>query len=238
MQAWLRKHYQTLELESSASFEQARQAFKTLSFIWHPDRQPEKYKEIAAEKIQSINEAYQFFEGNREYLNQQQKWEPDFGISIEEKNYNCVEKECIRCNGSGFVANDVSNSSEFTHVNCPVCSGEGMIIVDERNCCADCHGNGMNPDVSTEDRNEYIDNHLNELNFTQKFAKKLHYKKLWLKFHQEELVCKSCKGSGYFYLKQNQRHEDERRLFSEADFLYAMENSDKRQGERRHPVTN
>jgi hypothetical protein len=237
MRNWLNNYYNILEIDSSYTFENVKKNYKELSFIWHPDRHPDKYKKRAENKIQELNEAFDYFDNNREYLNNTEgKWEPDFGYE-ENNSYHSNIIECLRCNASGYIANSVQGSQKFQHIDCPVCSGNAYIIADERNGCQQCDGKGLNPNVSSEDRDGYIENELEKLNLIEKIHSKLHYKKLWLKFFNEKMLCQSCSGSGYFYYRHNKRKDGiDRRLSSEADFLFFIENSEKRKNERRKPI--
>ena len=237
MQNWLNKYYNILEIDSSYNFDKTKQSYKELSFIWHPDRQPEKFKKRAEEKIQLLNEAFSYFKKHREYLNNtSDKWEVDYGYE-ESDQYQSKIIECNRCNSSGFVAGAVANSLKFKHVDCPVCFGNAYLIVDDRNICQCCDGKGINSNISNDDREAYIQTHLKKLNIIEKIHSKLYYKKLWLKFHINKLLCKSCSGSGYFYYRSNKRKDNkDRRIPTEADFLFSLEKSNKRNQERRKPA--
>jgi hypothetical protein len=237
MRDWLNDYYSILEIDASKTFEHTKQSYKELSFIWHPDRHPEQYKKRAEEKIQKLNEAFSYFEKNREYLsNAEQKWEFEQSVVVSNP-YESKLIECVRCNASGYVAESVENSQNFNHVDCHICNGNAYVIIDERNCCLSCEGKGMNPNITESDREEYIQYHLEKLNIIEKFHSKLITKKLWLKFYLEKMLCQSCEGVGYFYYRSNKRKENkDRRLSSEADFLFMLENSEKRKQDRRKPI--
>jgi curved DNA-binding protein CbpA len=56
----LEPYYKVLGLELGASLEEINKAYKTLAFVWHPDRFPQENQELirsAAEKLKEINHA-------------------------------------------------------------------------------------------------------------------------------------------------------------------------------------
>jgi curved DNA-binding protein CbpA len=57
----LREAFQMLELDRNASIEEAKQAYKDLANIWHPDRfsNNPRLKQKAEEKLKRINAAYE-----------------------------------------------------------------------------------------------------------------------------------------------------------------------------------
>ncbi len=56
--------FNILELPSTATWEEVRQAYREMVKVWHPDRFPndEKFKQRATRKIQDINTAYKLLE--------------------------------------------------------------------------------------------------------------------------------------------------------------------------------
>ena len=55
--------YEVLELEPGASWEQVRQAYRDLAYVWHPDRYPDSrplLKRKAEDKLKAINAAYEY----------------------------------------------------------------------------------------------------------------------------------------------------------------------------------
>ena len=56
----LAEHYKVLELEYGASPEEAKQAYKDLAMVWHPDRFSDnpRLQQKAQEKLKVVNEAY------------------------------------------------------------------------------------------------------------------------------------------------------------------------------------
>jgi DnaJ-class molecular chaperone len=57
----LRKAFEMLDLDRNASIEEAKQAYKDLANIWHPDRfsNNPRLKQKAEEKLKRINAAYE-----------------------------------------------------------------------------------------------------------------------------------------------------------------------------------
>ncbi len=57
-----RKHYKILEIERSASLEEARQAYRDLIAVWHPDRYAHnpRLQKKALEKVKTVNAAFEF----------------------------------------------------------------------------------------------------------------------------------------------------------------------------------
>ena len=57
----IQRCYELLELKSDASLDEARQAYRDISYVWHPDRFSHNYriKKKAEEKLKEINEAYE-----------------------------------------------------------------------------------------------------------------------------------------------------------------------------------
>lgn len=47
-----------LDVGEDASPEEIKQAYRDLSMVWHPDRHPERLKELTTRKMQELNEAY------------------------------------------------------------------------------------------------------------------------------------------------------------------------------------
>ncbi len=56
------KHFEILELDQSASPEEARQAYRDLIAVWHPDRYTHnsRLQQKALEKMKAVNSAYEF----------------------------------------------------------------------------------------------------------------------------------------------------------------------------------
>ena len=55
----MKKYYEILEVNPKASQEIIEKAYKVLAKKYHPDLQEEQYKELAKQKMQEINEAYE-----------------------------------------------------------------------------------------------------------------------------------------------------------------------------------
>lgn len=228
------EHLRQLDLEPGCRIDEVRKAFRTLSFIWHPDRQPEQYVDLAQAKLQRINDAHEFFSSQPEALDTEGICE-----ALESKpethtgNYKVHKASCVRCQGSGLVASEVGSKGEFEHSECEVCRGTGQVVVDDRNLCKCCMGEGLNPKLSPEDRESWIETEMLSRGWFDRHLNPLEYKRLWLRYHQEHMVCSSCHGSGYFFYKPDER-KNERRQDSAADFLRDLvEDFDGRQKDRR-----
>jgi len=78
------KCFRTLELDPGASLAEARQAYKDLVNIWHPDRfsQNPRLREKAEKKLKEINAAY---EEVKAFLSSQQEHEPTTVAAAEDE---------------------------------------------------------------------------------------------------------------------------------------------------------
>ena len=72
----IKKCYEILELEPDASLDDAKQAYKDLVNIWHPDRVSNnpRLKQKAEEKLKEVNLAYERVEA---FLSSKQELEPE-----------------------------------------------------------------------------------------------------------------------------------------------------------------
>ena len=212
-----------LDCELGAKPEDIRRSYRVLSFIWHPDRHPEPYKKVAEEKTQKINSAYEWLMAHENLLVETQKIESLQMPSLKsESSYEVKSSDCIRCHGSGEVAKEVNWNGEFETESCPVCLGSGQVVVDDRNACRDCQGQGLNPNISHQDRHEWIDAQMRTRGWFDRHLNPNEFKRLWLQFHHEKMICSSCHGSGYFFHKPNLRQEERRRVAA-TDFLRDLE---------------
>ena len=61
MEMELERCLEILDLDASASVDEARQAYKDLATVWHPDRIPDnpRLRRKAQEKLKEINAAYE-----------------------------------------------------------------------------------------------------------------------------------------------------------------------------------
>jgi hypothetical protein len=216
-------HLHQLDLDIGSSLDDVRQAFRTLSFIWHPDRQPATYTDLAKSKIQRINAAYEWINKNPDVLQEAPKeLAPEPSPSAEAQAYKAKTSKCIRCHGSGLVAVEVNWKGEFEHETCEICDGRGKIVVDHRNQCKDCAGEGLNLNIDPKERSQWIETQMANLGWFDRNMNPNEYKRHWLQFHRERGICSSCKGSGFFYHRPDIRR-NERRVDSAADFLHVLQ---------------
>jgi curved DNA-binding protein CbpA len=87
----IRQCFDVLELDSNASLDEAKQAYKDMVNIWHPDRfsNNPRLKQKAEDKLKEINEAYEMIQSFLHSNKQQPKTAPYVkGNSVEEANAN------------------------------------------------------------------------------------------------------------------------------------------------------
>lgn len=234
------KHFNHLELSPGADMATVRKAYKDLTFIWHPDRHPAHLKERAQEKLQFLNEAYQFFNQFPEALTFiDEDNQDDFFNSINKKgklqdsyDVKIVKQQCHRCHGTGQIATDVDWKGSFVNEKCDICNGSGAVLVDPRHHCQDCDGEGLNPNVDHDKRQDWIESKIKTLDWWKKNLKPVEYKKLWLKFHYDHLICGTCRGSGFALYRPDFRQK-ERRKECGTDYLHNIHHEDKRKNDRR-----
>jgi RecJ-like exonuclease len=241
MTSTAKTHFHHLDLFPGASLSDVRKSYRDLTFIWHPDRHPDHLKNRAQEKLQAINEAYKFFSNFPEALLFNEE-EDDFfqcinkGKLEDSHHFSLTPKTCQRCHGSGKMAKDVNWKGGFVHDTCEICDGKGRIFVDPRHQCHDCDGDGLNSKVDHEERQTWIDAKLKSQQWWTRNLNPVEYKKLWLKFHHNHLICGSCRGSGYALFRQDYR-QDQRRLECDADFLHHLHHDEQRKNDRRVKIS-
>jgi len=231
----IRLHLAQLESELGSTFEDIRTNFRRLSFIWHPDRQPSEYRQVAEEKLKKINEAYLFFEQTPEALgacSENEAVESDSQGTPSSSRYEVHPLQCPRCEGSGQVAVDVDRLGRFVNQPCPVCAGSQRILIDSRNCCRDCQGHGVRPNLHDADCEAWIDKEMLKRGWLQRHLHPIIYKQSWLRYQQEVAQCASCSGAGYFYFRQDGR-KGERRRSTPIDFIINPQGSEIRRRDRR-----
>ena len=228
------QHLNQLDLEPGCDIDDVKKSYRSLSFIWHPDRQPERYSTLAKAKMQRLNAAHAYFCSNPEMLADDDVEKiADCESEKEEPGYRAYSASCVRCHGSGLVAKEIGRVGQFEYEDCCVCKGSGKVVIDERNLCKDCTGAGLDPSLSSSDREEWIEAELQKRGWFDRHLNPLEYKRLWLRYHKEHLICSSCNGSGYFFYRPDER-KGERRMSSAADFLRELGKSGEyRKKERR-----
>jgi hypothetical protein len=228
------QHLNQLDLEPGCDLDEVKKSYRSLSFIWHPDRQPERYSTLAKAKMQRLNAAHAYFCAQPEMLADDDV-EKMVECQTKEDNasYRAHSSSCVRCHGSGLVAKEIGRVGQFEYEDCCVCKGSGKIVIDERNLCKDCTGAGLDPSLSSSDRERWIDGELQKRGWFDRHLNPLEYKRLWLRYHKEHLICSSCNGAGYFFYRPDER-KGERRTSSAADFLRELgEGGEFRKKERR-----
>jgi DnaJ-class molecular chaperone len=231
----LDRHLLKLDCRRGSTMGEIRRAYRLLSFVWHPDRHPEVYRDVAQEKLQEINASYQWLLTHPDQLSEPQEVDsivaPD--PSAVDEAYRAKSTRCTRCHGSGEVATGVEWNGEFSTESCDICLGAGALVVDDRNVCRCCEGTGLNEGVTQQERKDWIDSQMRMRGWFDRHLNPNEYKRLWLQFHREHMVCSSCKGSGYFFQKPDMR-KGERRKSSALDFLMELDGVEKeRQKDRR-----
>ena len=230
----VREHFIQLDAESGMSLDELKLNFRRLSFIWHPDRQPAEYRQLAEEKLQKINEAFEFFEQNSSLLESpiEHLDTSDLNQPPSAFQYDVSPKECPRCDGSGRISSDVDFLGRFVNETCPICTGQQQILVDERNSCRDCEGEGNRPHLHDSDREDWIDKEMRKRGWLERNLHPIAYKRMWLRFQREVAQCASCSGAGYFYYRHDCR-QGQRRSSSPIDFLQEIQGSEHRHQDRR-----
>jgi len=91
----IRQCFDVLELDSNASIDEAKQAYKDMVNIWHPDRfsNNPRLKQKAENKLKEINEAYEMMQS---FLSTKQPLEPE---KAPHGKYDSESE--IRANASG-----------------------------------------------------------------------------------------------------------------------------------------
>jgi hypothetical protein len=58
-------HYQVLDINQTATYEEIKEAYRLLAMVWHPDRVQEKNRERASEKMKEVNNAYEILSNTK-----------------------------------------------------------------------------------------------------------------------------------------------------------------------------
>ncbi len=228
----------TLDLSPGANLEDVRQSFKELSFIWHPDRQPERMRLRAEKKIKALSVAYEYFCFNPSFLDEVGTQELVDAEAASEHpplppsgdTYTVNQRTCPRCGGSGQTALTVDANGSDIHGTCPICQGEGFLLVDDRNLCRTCDGNGKNPGLSDEDILALLAEELDRYPLMTSEQRRIRHRKLWIRQQNGQGLCASCHGSGFFYYRTNHRSKSHNDTFA-FQYQHPSETwSDKRTG--------
>jgi hypothetical protein len=232
MKDLIRHHLSQLEGDPGISLEDLKGNFRRLSFIWHPDRHPDEYRLLTEEKLQKINEAFAFFQKNPEalgedVLNTEEEKEPDSPL-----RYEVVSVRCVRCDGSSEVSVDVDPLGRFISQTCPVCQGQSRILIDRRNNCRDCKGEGVRPHLHETDQEHWIETEMRKRGWIERNFNPVAYQRTWLRYQKEIAQCSSCSGAGHFYYRPDLR-KGQRRSSSPLDYLQSIQGTEHRQNDRR-----
>jgi hypothetical protein len=184
-----KKWWQEFDLEPGASLEDLRRARKDLLFVWHPDRMPERLRDLATERCQRINAAYEALTAGGEELENQSE---------------LVEAECRRCGGLGDVATGLDASGQFVRETCPTCRGAGTLICVASSRCRSCAGDGRDEAAKTVQRLDHVRSHLGALPPGSR-AWRRRYRRLLLRYDNEVLPCRTCGGAGFTFFRPDGR---------------------------------
>ena len=98
----MKKYYEILEVNPKASQEIIEKAYKVLAKKYHPDLQEEQHKELAKQKMQEINEAYEILSDanksaqyDQQLANEEQR---ELQRKIEEQNKVYEQSQNIQQN--------------------------------------------------------------------------------------------------------------------------------------------
>tara|TARA_B100001287_G_C22497392_1_gene441881 strand:- start:200 stop:688 length:489 start_codon:yes stop_codon:yes gene_type:complete len=102
------KYYKVLDLQTSATDDEIKKAYKKLAVKWHPDKNPDN-KEEAENKFKEISEAY-------EILTNKDKYRNDNGFRQHGRQINPMDIFNQMFNGGGGVAGFSVNNAMFVQM--------------------------------------------------------------------------------------------------------------------------
>ena len=117
------RYLAVLELKPGVSFNEVKSAYRDLSVIWHPDRQPERLKARANAKLTEINLAYEWLSKNRHYISKLSAKTPPSSII-----------KCTKCNTRNRIINDLKPGVHFRKYTCRACNEFLFAVVKCRKC--------------------------------------------------------------------------------------------------------
>lgn len=229
MKTQAQEHLDQLDLDWGSSIDDVRQAFRRLSFIWHPDRHPEAYQELAEQKMCKLNDAFQFFNSEPARLSPPEpEWisEPSSDLPREKR---IAVVTCARCQGKGKVVEAVDGLGRFQQTSCRPCGGKGEVVVDLDHACQNCGGTGMN-EVSDQEREAWMDVEMRKRGLFERNFNPALAKHLWHRHFLEKELCSDCGGVGYAF-HHRERRKTHRRKASAADFLQELQGEERRSQE-------
>lgn len=126
MQDEIVKNLAVLELRPGAGFKDVKKAYRDLSTIWHPDRQPERLKSRATARLTQINLAYEWLSKNQYRLSKlsSKTVKPPAGSIIK----------CVKCNTRNRIDTDLKNGAYFRKYTCRACNEFLFVIARCRTC--------------------------------------------------------------------------------------------------------
>lgn len=129
------KYLEVLDLKPGVTYKEVKLAYRDLSTIWHPDRQPERLKSRATEKLTKINLAYEWLSKNQnEILKLSAKtFKPPAGSIIK----------CSKCNTRNRIDTDLKSGTYFRKYTCRACN-EFLIVIAR---CKKCSYNNSTVEI-------------------------------------------------------------------------------------------
>lgn len=124
------KYLAVLELKPGVTYKEVKSAYRDLSTIWHPDRQPERLKSRATAKLTEINLAYEWLSKNQYKLSKlsAKTVKTPAGSSIRS-----IIK-CTKCNTRNRIDADLKSGAFFRKYTCRACNEFLYVIVKCRKC--------------------------------------------------------------------------------------------------------
>ncbi|MDM8538743.1 J domain-containing protein [Desulfobacterales bacterium HSG17] len=107
-----------LELKPGVTYKEVKSAYRDLSTVWHPDRQPDRLQSRATAKLTEINLAYEWLTKNQNKLSKlsAKTVKPTAGSSIRSI------LKCSKCNTRNRIDTDLKSGVYFRKYTCRACN--------------------------------------------------------------------------------------------------------------------